>query len=93
MDGLVPLLKQAHAIVKQRLPLAANALRTIFSYLVQDFNNVVAKASSGPFLDPSQNATEMLSGLNHICAHSVYLSAQLEQLSQVSQNLTGELMH
>lgn len=93
MAGLVPLLKQAHNIVNQRLPLAANALKTMFSYLVHDFKNVVVKASSGPFLDPSQNAAEMFSRLNHICAHLLYLSAQLEQLSQISQNLMGELMH
>lgn len=91
-DGLVPLLKQAHNIVIQRLPLSANALNTMFSHLADDFKNIVAKASSGPFLDPSQNATEMFSRLNHMCAHLLYLTAQLEQLGTVSQNLMGALL-
>lgn len=90
MDDFVPLLKQAHGIVHRRLPLALHALNTMFSFLVSDFKNVVAKASSGPFLDPSQNAKEMASTLSHMCAHVHYLSAQLEQLSRISQNLTGE---
>lgn len=86
----MPLLKQAHNIVAQRLPLATSALNTMFSHLLDEFKNVVSKASSGPFLDPSQNASEMFFRLNHMCAHLHFLSAQLEQLSQVSQNLTGE---
>lgn len=79
-------------MVTQRLPLAANALNTMFSHLVDDFKNVVTKASSGPFLDPCQHATEMFPRLNHMCAHLRYLGAQLEQLSEVSQNLMGELI-
>lgn len=92
-DGFIPLLKQAHNIVLKRLPLAANALDTMFSHLAHDFKNVVAKASSGPSLDPSENATEMFSGLNHMCAHLFHLSTQLEQLSQFSQNLMGDLIY
>lgn len=65
----------------------------MFSHLADDFKNVVSKASSGPFLNPCQDATEMFSALNHMCAHLLHLSGQLEQLSQVSQNLTGELTH
>lgn len=93
MDDFIPLLKQADGIVNQRLPLALSALNTMFSFLVSDFKNVVAKASSGPFLDPSQNAKETVSTLSHMCAHVHYLSAQLEQLSRISQNLTGEIIH
>lgn len=91
-DCFIPLLKQADNIVCHRLPSVANALDTMFSFLVYDLKNVVSKASSGPFLDPTQNAKEMVSTLNHMCAHVHSLGAKLEQLSRNSQNLKGEMI-
>ncbi|KAM9363159.1 dynein heavy chain domain-containing protein 1 [Symphorus nematophorus] len=86
-DCFTPLLKQADGIVCQRLPTMANALDTMFSFLVYDLKNVVSKSTSGPFLDPTQNAKEMVSTLNHMGAHVDSLSAKLEQLNRKSQNL------
>ncbi|XP_076585176.1 dynein heavy chain domain-containing protein 1 [Chaetodon auriga] len=86
-DGFIPLLKQADSIVCHRLPSVANALDTMFSFLVNDLKNMVAKATSGPFLDPAQDAKEMVSTLNYMYAHVRHLSAKLEQLSRNSQNL------
>ncbi|XP_044043043.1 dynein heavy chain domain-containing protein 1 isoform X2 [Siniperca chuatsi] len=86
-DCFIPILKQADSIVCHRLPSVANALDTMFSFLVCDLKNMVSKTTSGPFLDPSQNANEMVSKLNHMCAHVHILYAKLEQLSRNSQNL------
>ncbi|XP_059188998.1 dynein heavy chain domain-containing protein 1 isoform X2 [Centropristis striata] len=88
-DGFIPLVRQADSIVHQRLPSGANALDTMFSFLACDLKNMVTKATSGPFLDPTQNAKEMVSKLKHMCLHVNSLLAKLEQLSQDSQNLHG----
>ncbi|XP_035515196.1 dynein heavy chain domain-containing protein 1-like [Morone saxatilis] len=87
LDGFIPLLKQADSIVCHRLPSMANALDSMFSFLVHDLKNMVCKITSGPFIDPTQNPKEMVSTLNHLCAHVDSLNAQLEQLSENSQNL------
>lgn len=91
-DRFFPLLKKADSIVCQRLPSMAHALDTMFSFLLYDLKIMVTKATSGPFLDPTQNAKEMFSTLNHMCAHVHNLSAKLEQLSRNSQDLQGELV-
>ncbi len=91
-DCFIPLLKQADSLVCHRLPSVANALDTMFSFLVCDLKNMVSKTTSGPFLDPTQNAKEMVSKLNHMCAHVHTLNAKLEQLSRNSQNLQGEIV-
>lgn len=88
----VPLLKKADNIVCHRFPSVSNAMDTMISFLVYDLKNVVSKASSGPFLDPSQNAKEMVSTLNHMCAHVHFLCAKIEQISTNSQNLKGEII-
>lgn len=92
LDCFLPLLKRADSIVCHRLPSVANALDTMFSFLVNDVKNIVTKSTSGPFLDPAQNAKEMVSTLKHMYAHVCSLDAKLEQLSQNSQNLQGEMM-
>lgn len=91
-DCFFPLLKKADSSVCQRLPSMAHALDTMFSFLLYDLKIMVTKATSGPFLDPTQNAKEMFSTLNHMCAHVHNLSAKLEQLSRNSQDLQGELV-
>lgn len=89
-DCFIPVLKRAHNVVCHRLPSVANAVDTMHSFLVYDLKNVVSEATSGPFLDPTQNAKDMVSTLNHMCAHVHSLSAKLEQLGRNSQNLKGE---
>lgn len=88
-DSFIPLLKEADSIVCHRLPSVANALNTMFSFLVCDLKNTVSKATSGPFLDPTQNTKEMVSKLNSMCAHVNSINAKLEQLNRNSQNLQG----
>ncbi|XP_040891858.1 dynein heavy chain domain-containing protein 1 [Toxotes jaculatrix] len=91
-DGFIPVLKEAGSIVCHRLPSVANALDTMFSFMVCDLKNVVSKATSGPFLDPTQDAKEMVSKLNSVCAHVHILNAKLEQLNRNSQNLQEHTM-
>ncbi|XP_032390213.1 dynein heavy chain domain-containing protein 1 [Etheostoma spectabile] len=87
LDCFILLLKQADSIVCHRLPSMANALDTMFSFLVCDLKNIVSKATSGPFLDPTQDAKEMVSKLNHMYTQVHNLNAKLEQLSRNSQKL------
>ncbi|XP_040002556.1 dynein heavy chain domain-containing protein 1 isoform X2 [Xiphias gladius] len=91
-DCFIPLLREGDSIVCQRLPSMANALDTMFSFLVCDLKNIVSKATSGPFLDPTQNAKEMVSKLNKMCAHVHSLNAKLEQLDRKSQDLQEHTM-
>lgn len=91
-DCFIPHLKKADSIVCQRLPSMAHALDTMFSFLLYDLKIMVSKTTSGPFLDPTQNAKEMVSTLNHMSTHVHNLSAKLEQLSRTSQDLQGELV-
>ncbi|XP_008294462.1 dynein heavy chain domain-containing protein 1 [Stegastes partitus] len=91
-NSFIPLLKQADSVVRHRLPSAAKELDTMFSCLVCDLKNVVSHATSGPFLDLNQNATEMASKLNDMCAHVQTLSAKLKQLNINSQNLQEHTM-
>ncbi|XP_047434083.1 dynein heavy chain domain-containing protein 1 [Mugil cephalus] len=86
-DGFIPLLKRADSLVCDRLPSMANALDTMFSFVVCDLQNVVLEATSGPFLNPGQNASEMVSKLSYMCAHACSLTAQMEQLSKNSENM------
>lgn len=90
-DCIIPLLREADEIVCRHLPSMTNAMDTMFSFLLHDLKSVVVKATSGPFLDPTQNAEEMVSTLNHMCAHMHSLGVKLEQLSRNSQNLKGKL--
>ncbi|XP_036951826.1 dynein heavy chain domain-containing protein 1-like isoform X4 [Acanthopagrus latus] len=91
-DCFIPHLKRADSIVCQRLPSMAHALDTMFSFLLYDLKIMVSKTTSGPFLDPTQNAKEMVSTLNHMSTHVHNLSAKLEQLSRTSQDLQEQPM-
>ncbi|MED6274274.1 hypothetical protein CHARACLAT_014742, partial [Characodon lateralis] len=86
-DKFIPLLKQADSLLSQSIPPVANALDTMFSFLVCDLKNIVFKATSGPFLDPSQNANEMVSNLKYMCVHVQTLSTKLEELYSSSQRM------
>ncbi|XP_072240771.1 dynein heavy chain domain-containing protein 1 [Leuresthes tenuis] len=86
-DSFIPLLKQADSLVCQSLPSMANALDTMFSFLACDLRNIVFKATSGIFLDPSQKANEMVYKLNYMCAHVQTLSEKVEELKTNSENM------
>ncbi|XP_076023406.1 dynein heavy chain domain-containing protein 1, partial [Genypterus blacodes] len=86
-DCYVPLLKRAESAVCQRRPPLAHALETMFSFLLCDLNQIVSDASSGAFLDPDQNATDMLSQLNTMCRHVYTLNGKIQELSWTSEDL------
>ncbi|XP_053191724.1 dynein heavy chain domain-containing protein 1-like [Scomber japonicus] len=86
-DCLFPLMKQADSIVCHRLPSMASAVDTMFSFLVLDLKNMVSNGNFGEFLDPTNNADEMVSKLNYMCAHVHTLKTKLEKLSMNSENL------
>lgn len=88
-DCFLSSLKEADSNVCQLLPSAANALHTMNSFMICDLKNLVVKATSGLFLDPSQDAREMVSKLKNTCTHAHSLSAKLEELSRNSQDLQG----
>ncbi|KAM4583530.1 dynein heavy chain domain-containing protein 1 [Odontesthes bonariensis] len=91
-DSFIPILKRADSHVCQSLPSMANALDTMFSFLACDLRNVVFKATSGSFLDPSQKANEMVSKLNYMCAHVQTLSEKVEELKRKSENMQEQTM-
>ncbi|XP_041837721.1 dynein heavy chain domain-containing protein 1 isoform X2 [Melanotaenia boesemani] len=86
-NSFIVLLKQADSLVRQRLPLMANALETKFSLLAFELKNIVFKATSGPFLDQCQNASEIVPKLNHMCAHVQALYEELKQLNRNSESI------
>ncbi|PWA32577.1 hypothetical protein CCH79_00015090, partial [Gambusia affinis] len=88
-DNFIAHLKQADALVSQSLPTVTNALGTMFSYLSYDLRNIVLKATSGPFLDPSQNANEMVCKLKYMGTRVQTLRTKLEELSNCSQSMQG----
>lgn len=91
-DCYVPLLKQAESAVCRRLPPLAHALETMFSFLVCDLNQIVSDATSGAFLDPTQNAADVLPKLNIMCRHVYTLNRKIQELSWTSENLRGEMV-
>lgn len=84
-------MKQADSIVGHRLPSMASAVHTMFSFLVCDLKNMISNATFAQFLDPTNNAEEMVSKLNYMCSHVHTLETKLEQLSRNSENLQGEM--
>nr|XP_043885125.1 dynein heavy chain domain-containing protein 1 [Solea senegalensis] len=86
-DCFIPFLKEADGIVRQSLPSATNAVDKMVSFTVRDLKHVVSTATSGPFLEPAQNAKEMVSKLNTMCRHVHTLHAKLEQLNTNRINL------
>ncbi|XP_067352664.1 dynein heavy chain domain-containing protein 1-like isoform X2 [Channa argus] len=91
-DCFIALLKHADNVVCQRLPSMANALDTMFSFLVCDLKSTVSKGTSGPFIDPNQNAEEMVTQLKPICLQVHHLIAKLEELVRNSQTLQEHAM-
>ncbi|KAK6296724.1 hypothetical protein J4Q44_G00328660 [Coregonus suidteri] len=88
-DIFVPLLKQGAETVCQRLPSMADTLDNTFSSLAHDLDEMVTKATSGPYLDPTQNAAQMLNKLKIMCRQVNAVSAHLTELSRTSKSLRG----
>ncbi|XP_029571084.1 dynein heavy chain domain-containing protein 1 [Salmo trutta] len=88
-DIFVPLLKQGADTVCKRLPSMADTLDNTFSSLAHDLDEMVTKATSGPYLDPTQNAAQMLNKLKFMCRQVYAVSARLTELSRTSKSLRG----
>ncbi|XP_067102810.1 dynein heavy chain domain-containing protein 1 [Osmerus mordax] len=88
-DCFVPLLKRAAETVRQRLPSMADTLDSTFTSLAQDLEDTISKTTSGPFLDPTQNAGQMLTQLKTVSRHVYAVSARLQELSRTSRSLRG----
>ncbi|XP_036393632.1 dynein heavy chain domain-containing protein 1 [Megalops cyprinoides] len=89
-DHFVPLLRRAGETVSQRLPSMVDTLESTFSSLVQELRGLVSKATSGPYVDPSQKATLTVAQLTSMCGKFRKTAAQLEELSGISANLRGK---
>ncbi|XP_073667956.1 dynein heavy chain domain-containing protein 1 [Paramisgurnus dabryanus] len=92
LDQFGLLLKPAADIVSQELPCMVNTLDSTFSSLVNKLENLFRRASSEPYLDPDQNAKEMLIQLNALCSQFHVIAEQLNNLSRASESLRGHLL-
>ncbi|XP_021335614.3 dynein heavy chain domain-containing protein 1 isoform X2 [Danio rerio] len=88
-DCLVPLTKQAADKVSQQLPSMLETLDSNVSSLVNKLDNLVSRATSGPYLDPDQNAMEMLVQLNTLCSQFYVIAEQFNDQSRASEILRG----
>ncbi|XP_061626704.1 dynein heavy chain domain-containing protein 1 isoform X2 [Phyllopteryx taeniolatus] len=79
-------LKQADSTLRYRLPTVATALHTMSPLMASDLRNIVSNATSGPFLDPRQNAEQLASKLNYMHLRVDTATSNLEHLSR-----TGEI--
>ncbi|XP_028316890.1 dynein heavy chain domain-containing protein 1 [Gouania willdenowi] len=86
------LLFDGNNLVSHRLPSMIHILDEFFGGLVCDFENVVTDATSEVFLDPGQNASEMVKKLNYMCKHLSCVYSKLQQLSENRQDLQGYSM-
>ncbi|XP_041734860.2 uncharacterized protein LOC121568380 isoform X1 [Coregonus clupeaformis] len=77
--------------VCQRLPSMADTLDNTFFSLAHGLEKIVTKATSGPYLDPTQNAVQMLNKLKIMCRQVYAVSARLTELSSTSKSLRGEM--
>ncbi|XP_041734861.2 uncharacterized protein LOC121568380 isoform X2 [Coregonus clupeaformis] len=75
--------------VCQRLPSMADTLDNTFFSLAHGLEKIVTKATSGPYLDPTQNAVQMLNKLKIMCRQVYAVSARLTELSSTSKSLRG----
>lgn len=91
-ESFRPLLNEAESVISHRRPSAVNAVDTMVSLMGRDLEKVLSEASSGPFLNPAQNAEEMVSKLNEMCSHGNKLYAKLKRLNTEKQNLQGKTM-
>lgn len=88
-DIFVPLLKQRPETVCQHLSSMADTMDNTFSSLAHDLDET--KTTSGPYLDPTQNAAQMLNKLKTMCRQVYAVSARLTELSRTSKSLRGEM--
>ncbi|XP_037328902.2 dynein heavy chain domain-containing protein 1-like [Pungitius pungitius] len=86
-DGFLPALKRAGSVACSRLPSMVSAADAVFSYLTRHLDALVSEATSGPFVDPTQDAKDVASELSGVWTRVSGLVAKLQQLSGDSRNL------
>ncbi|KAI7795482.1 putative dynein heavy chain domain-containing protein 1, partial [Triplophysa rosa] len=91
-NQFVPLLKRAADIVFHQLPSMVNTLDSNFSTLANKLEHLVSRASSEPYLDPDQNAKEMLIQLNALCSQFYVIAGKLNNQSRASETIRGQLL-
>lgn len=89
-NQFVPLLKRAADMVSHQLPSMVDTLDNNFSTLASELENLVLGASSEPYLDPDQNAKEMLVQLNELCSQFYVIAKKLHNQSRASGTIRGE---
>ncbi|XP_035240223.1 dynein heavy chain domain-containing protein 1 [Anguilla anguilla] len=83
-NQFLPLLQQAGEVVRQRSPSMADALDRTFSSLTQELQGLVSRATSGPYVDPTQESAAMVARLQTIHGQFCAVAAQLEQMKEAS---------
>ncbi|XP_030633907.1 dynein heavy chain domain-containing protein 1 [Chanos chanos] len=88
-DQFTALLKRAVETVSHSLPSVVNNLDSAFSSLAKELEGLVSTATTGPYVDPSQNAAQLLNNLSSTCRQMYRIASQLNELSKTSKNLRG----
>ncbi|KAG5837559.1 hypothetical protein ANANG_G00240630 [Anguilla anguilla] len=83
-NQFLPLLQRAGEVVRQRSPSMADALDRTFSSLTQELQGLVSRATSGPYVDPTQESAAMVARLQTIHGQFCAVAAQLEQMKEAS---------
>ncbi|XP_048121288.1 dynein heavy chain domain-containing protein 1 [Alosa alosa] len=89
-DQFVFHLKQAEETVSQCLPSMAKTLNKSFQSLKQELEDMVAGVTMADYLDPNQNAAQVVSKLKVMCRQLNVSSARLRELSRTSRTLGKE---
>lgn len=89
-DQFVFQLKQAEETVSQCLPSMTKTLNNSFQSLKQELEDLVSGATSAGYLDPKQNAAQVVSKLKVTCRQLHVISARLKELSRTKKTLKGK---
>ncbi|KAK2831187.1 hypothetical protein Q7C36_016273 [Tachysurus vachellii] len=89
-NQLGPLLRIATERVMQQTPSMINTLDNTFSSLTKQLENLVSSATTGTYLDLSQNSAQIIPELRLKYRQLHIISAQLNELSETNQSLRGQ---
>ncbi|KAJ8392109.1 hypothetical protein AAFF_G00079150 [Aldrovandia affinis] len=89
-NHFLPLLKEAGETVRRRAPSMADALDRTVSSRARELQGLVSRATSGPYLDPSQEPAPVVARLQSMCGQFCAVAAQLQQLSETSVIIRGK---
>ncbi|XP_028818658.1 dynein heavy chain domain-containing protein 1-like [Denticeps clupeoides] len=83
------LMEQAAVMVRKNLPSMSETLDKTHLYLRKEAEVIVSDVTSCPYLDPKQDAAQMLANLKALCRRMSVVSVELKEISQASQILRG----